>query len=169
MPCVDEITTDLSGAGENTARVGSWRETTRSLLERAVSDWSVKKLFRSVAVGNDGMGCHSEAASKERLGHSSSDSSSSSSSRECSRNASPDGLIGDGASVKGCGLKSSGLTATTASVPPDTGRGRLRGRKRRNVGRGDVNSVMNVRPIGILLLAPENMCRNETHAKFFFE
>ena len=35
-----------TGGGENTDARARWRETTRSLLERAVSDWSAKTLLR---------------------------------------------------------------------------------------------------------------------------
>eukprot|EP00904_Undaria_pinnatifida_P010774 jgi/Undpi1/6827/HiC_scaffold_21.g09303.m1 len=39
-------TTGMAGGGANTDARARWRETTRSLLERAVSDWSAKTLLR---------------------------------------------------------------------------------------------------------------------------
>lgn len=48
-PTKNNITTSSSGGGSITA---GWRETIRSLLERAVSDWSVKSLFRLASTPN---------------------------------------------------------------------------------------------------------------------
>lgn len=116
---------------------------TRSLLERAVSDWSAKYLFRSVAADSDGTDRQTRAARKERPGSSASGSSSSSSSRDYPRTATPDGVIGDHRTLAaGGGLAAPGLAATNVSAPTEADR--MRRRKRGNIGRGDPASAVNI-------------------------
>ncbi|CAM9572880.1 unnamed protein product, partial [Scytosiphon promiscuus] len=117
-----------SAAGGSLARMGGWRESTRSLLERAVSDWSVKKFLRSVGTGDDGVGCRSGAASKKRSGYSSPDSSPSSSSGEHPRNAVVSGgTIGDHTSGTGCRMPRPFEVARVYGVPNGEAKDRTAG------------------------------------------